>query len=84
MRPGEPGHRAAGNIGAPGVPDRLPRADEASSYPVAFEAALLLRIVQVPTEQRVNLTEKREAREKVISQLEKLVKGSLSLAPPRG
>jgi hypothetical protein len=55
-------------------------ADEASSYPVAFEAALLLRIVQVPAEQRVNLNEKREAREKVISQVEKLVKGSLSLA----
>ncbi len=51
---------------------------------MAFEAALLLRIVQVPAEQRVNLTEKREAREKVISQVEKLVKGSLSLAPPRG
>ncbi len=50
-------------------------ADEASSYHVAFEAALLLRIVQVPAEQRVNLNEKREAREKVISQVEKLVKG---------
>ena len=58
-------------------------ADEASSYHVAFEAALLLRIVQVPPEQRVNLTEKREAREKVISQVEKLVKGSLSLALAR-
>ncbi|MFN9645849.1 MAG: hypothetical protein ACK6BG_12205 [Cyanobacteriota bacterium] len=43
-------------------------ADEASSYHVAFEAALLLRIVQVPAEQRVNLTEKREAREKVVAQ----------------
>ncbi len=58
-------------------------ADEASSYHVAFEAALLLRIVQVPAEQRVNLNEKREAREKVISQVEKLVKGSLSLALAR-
>jgi nicotinamide riboside kinase len=36
-------------------------ADEASSYHVAFEAALLRRIVQVPAEQRVNLNEKREA-----------------------
>ena len=42
-------------------------ADEANSYHVAFEAALLLRIVQVPPEQRVNLTEKREAREKAVS-----------------
>jgi hypothetical protein len=50
---------------------------------VAFEAALLLRIVQVPAEERVNLTEKREAREKVISQVEKLVKGRLSLALAR-
>ena len=58
-------------------------ADEASSYHVAFEAALLLRIVQVPPEQRVNLSEKRDAREKVISQVEKLVKGSLSLALAR-
>ena len=58
-------------------------ADEASSYHVAFEAALLLRIVQVPANIRVNLNEKREAREKVISQVEKLVKGSLSLALAR-
>lgn len=50
---------------------------------MAFEAALLLRIVQVPAEQRVNLTKKREAREKVVSQVEKLVKGSLSLALAR-
>ncbi len=58
-------------------------ADEASSYHVAFEAALLLRIVQVPAEQRVNLTEKREAREKVVSQVEKLFKGRLGLAQAR-
>jgi hypothetical protein len=60
-----------------GAPAYLIVAGQASSYHVAFEAALLLRIVQVPAEQRVNLTEKREAREKVISQVEKLVKGSL-------
>ena len=58
-------------------------ADEASSYHVAFEAALLLRIVQVPANIRVNLTEKRESREKVVTQVEKLVKGSLSLALAR-
>ena len=54
--------------------------DEASSYHVAFEAALLLRLVQVPQELRVNLTEKREAREQVVSQVEKLQKGKLPLA----
>jgi hypothetical protein len=58
-------------------------ADETSSYNVAFEAALLLRIVQVPPEQRVNLTEKREAREKVVAQLEKMFKGSIGLAQAR-
>ena len=58
-------------------------ADEASSYHVAFEAALLLRIVQVPPEQRVNLTERREAKEKVVSQVEKLFKGRLGLAQAR-
>ena len=58
-------------------------ADEASSYHVAFEAALLLRIVQVPPEQRVNLTEKREAREKVVAQVERQFKGRLGLAQAR-
>jgi hypothetical protein len=59
-------------------------AGEASSYHVAFEAAaLLLRIVQVPAEQRVNLTEKREAREKVVSLVEKLFKGRIGLAQAR-
>jgi hypothetical protein len=58
-------------------------ADEASSYHVAFEAALLLRIVQVPPEQRVNLTEKRDAREKVVAQVEKMFKGSIGLAQAR-
>ena len=57
--------------------------DEASSYHVAFEAALLLRLVQVPQELRVNLTEKREARVQVVSQVEKLHKGKLPLARAR-
>lgn len=58
--------------------------DEASSYHVAFEAALLLLcIVQVPPELRVNLTEKREAREKVIAQVERMFKGKIGLAQPR-
>jgi hypothetical protein len=57
--------------------------DEASSYHVAFEAALLLRIVQVPLEQRVNLNERRDAREKVIGQVEKMLKGRISLAQAR-
>ena len=57
--------------------------DEASSYHVAFEAALLLRIVQVPPELRVNLTEKREAREKVIAQVERMFKGKIGLAQAR-
>jgi hypothetical protein len=47
---------------------------------VAFEAALLLRIVQLPAEERVNLTEKREAWEKVVAQAEKLFMGRLGLA----
>jgi hypothetical protein len=58
-------------------------ADEASSYHVAFEAALLLRIVQVPAEQRVNLSEKRDAREKVVAQVEKMFKGGIGLAQAR-
>lgn len=57
--------------------------DEDSSYHVAFEAALLLRIVQVPPEQRVNLTEKRDAREKVVSQVERMHKGKLPLSQAR-
>ena len=62
------------------MPTAMPRA---SSYHVAFEAALLLRIVQVPAEQRVNLTEKRDAREKVVAQVEKMFKGSIGLAQAR-
>lgn len=58
-------------------------ADERSSYHVAFEAALLLRIVQVPAEQQVSLHETREAREKVISQVERMFKGQISLAQAR-
>jgi hypothetical protein len=58
-------------------------ADEASSYHVAFEAALLLRIVQVPPELRVNLHEKRETREKVVAQVEKMFKGRIGLAQAR-
>jgi hypothetical protein len=58
-------------------------ANEASSYHVAFEAALLLRIVQVPAEQRVTLHERREAREKVISQVERMFKRRLSLSLAR-
>ena len=58
-------------------------ADEASSYHVAFEAALLLRIVQVPPELRVNLNEKREAREKLVSQVERMFKGRISLVQAR-
>ncbi len=57
--------------------------DEACSYHVAFEAALLLRLVEVPQELRVNLTEKREAREQVVAQVEKLHKGKLPLARAR-
>ncbi|MCS5691786.1 hypothetical protein NZK33_07275 [Cyanobium sp. FGCU-6] len=59
-------------------------ADEASSYHVAFEAALLLRIVQVPAEQRVILRETRQAREKVVSSVERMFKGQISLAQARG
>jgi len=58
-------------------------AGEPSSYHVAFEAALLLRIVQVPAEQQVILHETREAREKVISQVERMFKGQISLAQAR-
>lgn len=54
-----------------------------SSYHVAFEAALLLRMIQVPAEQRVILHETREAREKVISQVERMFKGKISLAQAR-
>lgn len=57
--------------------------DEASSYHVAFEAALLLRIVQVPLGLRVNLTEMREPREKLVAQVEKLLKGCVTLAQAR-
>lgn len=58
-------------------------AGEASSYHVAFEAALLLRSVQVPIAQRVILHEMREAREKVVAQVEKLFKGRISLSQAR-
>jgi hypothetical protein len=58
-------------------------AGEPSSYHVAFEAALLLRMVLVPAEQRVILHETREAREKVISQVERMFKGKISLAQAR-
>jgi hypothetical protein len=58
-------------------------AGEPSNYHVAFEAALLLRMVQVPAEQQVILHETREAREKVISQVEKMFKGQISLAQAR-
>ena len=58
-------------------------AGEASSYHVAFEAALLLRIVQVPAEQRVILHETRQAREKVVSSVERMFKGQISLAQAR-
>jgi len=58
-------------------------AGEASSYHVAFEAALLLRIVQVPAEQRVILHETRQAREKVVSSVERMFKGRLGLAQAR-
>ncbi|NQW38055.1 MAG: hypothetical protein HQ469_02470 [Cyanobacteria bacterium] len=54
-----------------------------SSYHVAFEAALLLRMVLVPADQRVILHETREAREKVISQVERMFKGRISLAQAR-
>ena len=57
-----------------GPPIAYSDADEACSYHVAFGAALLLRIVQVPPEQRLNLTEKREPRAKVVAQVEKLFK----------
>jgi predicted DNA-binding protein (UPF0251 family) len=50
---------------------------------LAFEAALLLRIVQLPAEQRVNLTEIRDDREKVVAQVEKMFKGSIGLAQAR-
>ena len=58
-------------------------AGELSSYHVAFEAALLLRMIQVPAEQQVILHETREAREKVISQVERMFKGQISLAQAR-
>jgi hypothetical protein len=58
-------------------------AGEASSFHVAFEAARLLRIVQVPPEQWVILHEARQAREKVISQVERMFKGRISLAQAR-
>ena len=58
-------------------------AGEASSYHVAFEAALLLRIVQVPAEQRMILHETRQAREKVVSSVERMFKGQISLAQAR-
>jgi hypothetical protein len=34
---------------------------------LAFDAALLLRIVQVPTEQRLNHTDKRQVWQKVVA-----------------
>jgi hypothetical protein len=58
-------------------------AGEPSSYHVAFEAALLLRMVQVQAEQQVILHETRQAREKVISQVERMFKGQISLAQAR-
>ena len=78
-----PEHPAAGHAPAPGARDHLPECDVASSYHVAFEAALLLRIVQLPAEERVNFTEKRAAWEKVVAQVEKLFKGLLGLAKAR-
>jgi hypothetical protein len=39
--------------------------------------------VQVPTEQRLGFTEKREAWEKVVAQVEKQFKGPIGLAQAR-
>ena len=56
-----------------GAPVR-PHAREAPARVV-----LLLRIVQVPAEQRVILHETRQAREKVVSSVERMFKGQISL-----
>ena len=59
--------RSVGGVVGPAPPLPL----EACAYHVPFEAALLPRTMQVPTEQRVIPTAKRDDREKAGVQVEK-------------